>query len=39
MFQKKLYVTIPNDLKHFQMCLTFDLAEIGQNVGYNWTIL
>ena len=28
-----------NDLKHFQMCPTFDLAEKGQNVGYNWTIL
>ena len=24
-----------NDLKHFQICPTFDLAEIGQNVGYN----
>ena len=23
----------PNDLKHFQICPTFDLAEIGQNVG------
>ena len=29
----------PNDLKHFEICSTFDLAEIGQNVGYNLTIL
>ena len=25
----------PNDLKHFQICATFALAEIAQNVGYN----
>ena len=39
MFWKKLYVTIPQWFEHFQICPTFDLAEIGQNVGYNWTIL
>ena len=32
-FQKKCMLPFPNDLKHFQMCPTFDLAEIGQNVG------
>ena len=31
--KKKCMLPFPNDLKHFQMCPTFDLAEIGQNVG------
>ena len=33
LFQKKCMLPFPNDLKHFQICPTFDLAEIGQNVG------
>ena len=36
---KSCMLPFPNDLKHFQICPIFDLAEIGQNVGYNWTIL
>ena len=33
--EKVVCYPFPNDLKHFQICPTFDLAEIGQNVGYN----
>ena len=33
LFQKRCMLPFPNDLKHFQICPTFDLAEIGQNVG------
>ena len=33
LFQKKSMLPFPNDLKHFQICPTFDPAEIGQNVG------
>ena len=38
MFRKKLYITISQWFETFPN-KTFDLAEIGQNVGYNWTIL
>ena len=38
-FEKSCMLPFPNDLRHFEICPTFDLAEIGQNVGYNLTIL
>ena len=33
LFQKRCMLPFPNYLKHFQICPTFDPAEIGQNVG------
>ena len=33
-FQKKsCMLPFPNNLTHFEICLAFGLAEIGQNVG------
>ena len=36
--EKSYMLPFPNDLRHFEICPTFDLAEIGQNVGCNLTI-
>ena len=33
--EKSCMLPFPNDLGHFEICPTYDLAEIGQNVGCN----